>query len=321
LSIYSGRFNSLIAAAAVLSALLVSFVAVPVASQDPPAPPDPTMAPGTSPPVATPEATDTDTNTNTWAGCVDPNNPDGSHLVTIGEKTTICLVLANDGDWSTEMDYMRLNFQPIADDYSRFHVPDSFKQLIDSDETETKALTDLFPGNITVHAESQTALSFQKLYYDVNDNGKVFPFLTAIVAVDKGVVTGITWDNACVFCSEDKCQDNTYGFNGEIATEEEAQQPVGGCHISKPECQKASECDLMLYVVWTGTDSNGKDFTSSANRFSAFPKQSWTDRFDWFNQIGDQIGNINLNPLDGDGDTGDANGDANGDVNGDQSNK
>ena len=37
-------------------------------------------------------------------------------------------------------------------------------------------------------------------------------------------------------------------------------------------------CDLLLYVVWTGTDSQGKDFRSSAYRFSAFPAQSWLDR-------------------------------------------
>jgi len=158
--------SSSVGAVAALLLLLSAFVALPVAySQDealsPPAPPDPTMAPGTSPPNAN---TDANANANantapeiTWTGCVDPEK--GYQPVTIGEETTICLVLANDGDWSSTggMDYMRLNFQPIADDYSRFHVPDSFKQLIDSDETETKALTDLFPGNITVHAESQTA--------------------------------------------------------------------------------------------------------------------------------------------------------------------
>ena len=130
-------------------------------------------------------------------------------------------------------------------------------------------------------------MSFQKLYYNGAD--KVFPFLTAIIAVEKGNVTGITWDNACVFCANDECEDNTYGFNGGIATEADAQQPVGGCHSSVDACTDA-ECDLMLYVVWTGTDSNGKDFTSSANRFSAFPKQSWSDRFSF--GLGDGLSDL-----------------------------
>ena len=84
-----------------------------------------------------------------WTGCVDPIN--GPQLVTIGQKTTVCLVLANSVDWSTEMQYMRLNFQPTADEYSRFLVPQSYSQLTGN------ALQRVFPGNVTVHTESQTA--------------------------------------------------------------------------------------------------------------------------------------------------------------------
>jgi len=224
-----------------------------------------------------PVASQQDNNNNTspvWTGCVDPVK--GYELVTIGQPTTICLVLANNGDWSIEMDYVRINFQPIADYYSRFHVPKSFQQLIGT--TSETALTKIFPGNITVHSESQTALSFQKLYYNGVD--KVFPFLTAIIAVEKGDVTGITWDDGCVFGAEEECEDNTYGFDGEIATEDDAKQPVGSDHYTVDGCKEneKAECDIMLYVVWTGTDSKGNDFKSSANRFSAFPKQSWTDR-------------------------------------------
>jgi len=207
--------------------------------------------------------------------------------VTIGQPTTVCLVLANDGDWSTEVDYMRLNFQPIADEYSRFLVPDSFNQLVGDPDGD---LSKIFPGNITVHAESQSALSFQKLYYGGDE--KVFPYLTAIITVNEGIVTGITWDNACVFCTAEECKDNTLGYNGEMATTEVAQQPVGACPIPIEECNTSddTQCDLLLYVVWSGTDSNGRDFMSSANRFSAFPKQSWSDRInlglpDWMDKI------------------------------------
>lgn len=95
---------------------------------------------------------------------------------------------------------------------------------------------------------------------------------------------GITWDDACVFCTANECEQNTFGFNGVLATESQAGQPVGGCYITKDECEKLlqegqTDCDLLLYVVWTGTDSQGREFQSSAYRFSAFPAQSWTDRF------------------------------------------
>jgi len=151
---------------------------------------------------------------------------------------------------------------------------------------------------IKIHTIRVRSLSFQKLYYD-RDNERIYPYLTAIITVDQGNVTGITWDNACVFCAAEECQDNTYGFEGALATEEEAQQPVGACSIPLEECKTAeqAECDLLLYVVWSGTDSNGDDFMSSSNRFSAFPKQSWSDRLslglpDWMNNL-NPFGNDN----------------------------
>lgn len=145
------------------------------------------------------------------------------------------------------------------------------------------------------------SLSFQKLYYNGID--KIYPFLTAIINVYEGVVTGITWDDACVFCGSDECENNTFNYDGEITTKEEARQPVGGCYSTVNLCNSSlkADCDLMLYVVWTGTDSNGRDMTSSANRFSAFPAQSWGDRVnlgmpDWLKDIQ----NIDINPFDND---------------------
>lgn len=302
----SSRVASMASAttALLLILLLSPFLTIPVASEDNPppltAPADPAMsppadgtvdAPGPAPPPASPATP----SGPSWSGCVSPDG--ASQLVTIGKPTTICLVLSNNGDWSSETNYMRLNFSPIADQYSRFHVPESFVQLVGTPKDE---LNKIFPGNITAHSESQTALSFQKLYYD-SDTNRIYPHLTAIITVAEGNVTGITWDNACVFCSKNECQDNTYGYNGQLATADEAQQPVGGCSLSIEECEASekAECDLLLYVVWAGTDSNGRDFTSSANRFSAFPKQSWSDRLN----LGFPNWMDNINPF-GDDNTG-----------------
>jgi hypothetical protein len=58
---------------------------------------------------------------NLWGGCVDPKNP--KKTVTIGDPTTICVTLADGTDWDAKRSYMRLNFRPKADEYSRFHVP------------------------------------------------------------------------------------------------------------------------------------------------------------------------------------------------------
>jgi hypothetical protein len=40
---------------------------------------------------------------------------------------------------------------------------------------------------------------------------------------------------------------------------------------------------VTIYTVWTGTDTNGEAFKSAAYRFSAFPKQDWTDNIPSFN--------------------------------------
>ena len=53
--------------------------------------------------------------------------------------------------------------------------------------------------NITLSVSSQNGLSYLRTYYNATTK-KVFPFLTAIITVDEGTITGITWDDACVFC-------------------------------------------------------------------------------------------------------------------------
>jgi len=100
--------------------------------------------------------------------------------------------------------------------------------------------------------------------------------LTAIIDVENGVVRGITWDDACVFCEMAKCIPNTYNFDGSVATTEQTKQPTDGCYLTEAECLGfAAEgnhvCDLKLFTVWTGTDINGKVLLSSDSRFSMFP--------------------------------------------------
>jgi hypothetical protein len=79
-------------------------------SQDPTEPP--AAEDGTAAPTIAPAE---------WGGCVDTE--DRFALVTIGKKTTLCLVLTDGPDWGVERKYLRLSFQPIADQYSRYHVP------------------------------------------------------------------------------------------------------------------------------------------------------------------------------------------------------
>ena len=112
-------------------------------------------------------------------------------------------------------------------------------------------------------------------YWD-KSNGRIYPYLTAILDVKDGVVVGITWDDACIFCEQKECLPNTFNFDGSVATQEQASQPVNGCYMTKTECDASrvtglNKCDLKLYVAWTGTDADGNVLLSSNSRFSAFP--------------------------------------------------
>ena len=211
-----------------------------------------------------------------WGGCVDPNNPGNDAHVQIGSKTTICLMVGNDLDWAgTQTDYIRFTFQPKADEYSRFHVPDSYLDLVAQRGNNPQSV--FYQSNLTITATSQTGVSLLRQYYDTA-NRRIYPFLTAIVDVDGGTVRSVSWDEVCpVFCSGSgsaNCAENTYNFTGDPQTGFAAST---GCWITQTQCDAeyatSTECDLTIYVVWTGTDKNGVAFQSAGNRFSQFPPQ------------------------------------------------
>lgn len=199
-----------------------------------------------------------------WIGCVDPENP--TKKVRRGQRTTVCLGVGPDGDYAGAATYQRYSFKPITDEFSRFTIPNSYTRLV-----QTRDVDDGLSGNITVHTQSQSSLSFLRRYYD-DQTGRVFPHLTAIIDVTDGVVKGIAWDKACQFCANNRCLENTYDFSGDLRHLDE---PTTGCFLEKKECDKIAagggkECDLTLYVVWTGTDENKKVLSSSKFRLSAF---------------------------------------------------
>lgn len=162
---------------------------------------------------------------------------------------------------------------------------------------------------ITISAASQTALSYVRVYYDTVKD-RVYPFLTAIMDVDRGVVRSITWDDACVFCGGTECVENTYNFNGAPQNQSSAGQITRSCFVSTEDCNalistnsSSTVCDLTIYAVWTGTDSNGIALQSQAYRFSEFPAQELSDRItqllvpdaaaDFINNSGENNDNTN----------------------------
>jgi len=208
-----------------------------------------------------------------WTGCVDPNFP--TKKVRRGQLTTVCMGVGSDGDYSNSTGYGRYSFKPVADDFSRFTIPNSYQRLV-----KDRDVMSGLDGNITVFSSSQTGLSFLRQYYDAK-NEHVFPHLTAIIDVTNGDVQGIAWDQACMFCSNARCLENTYDFSGQLRLLDE---PTKGCFLTTKECDQivkngGTECDLTLHVVWTGSDEAGKVLSSSKFRFSAFTGKQVKDLF------------------------------------------
>jgi hypothetical protein len=59
-----------------------------------------------------------------WVGCINPAMNRNQNLIRIQQPTRICLSIANDTNWNTgSTSYLRASFEPKADVYSRFHIP------------------------------------------------------------------------------------------------------------------------------------------------------------------------------------------------------
>jgi len=227
-----------------------------------------------------------------WSGCINPNDLSSPNLITIGQPTTICLTIGPGGAWGGNqksdgsfvgVTYLRYTWQVTADQYSRFHIPYSYDQLIANPGSTTVTDINLYNKNLTVFAASQQLLSFLRVYYDEKE-GRVYPFLTMIVDAKKGVVQGISWDDSCIFCSKNKCLENMYNFDGVSSVELGIDQPSKGCYFTTEQCnvlvkEGKTDCDLTFYVVWTGSDVNNRPFTSAPNRFSAFPLSNLQQSF------------------------------------------
>merc|ERR1740124_846027 len=201
--------------------------------------------------------------------------------IQIGERHSICIVLGNNANWKSEVEYLQYAFQPKADQYSKFHIDQSYKDLI-----VDKGLVE-GNQNLTYFFGVNESVSFVRMYYEPkkgdsyedDDQHRIYPIITAIIDVKKGMVQGLDYDNSCEFCPKDKCADNTYTFDGK-----NPKSMRKGCYLTRKECNDLAEigdttCDLKFYFVWTGTEIDGKSFQSSQYRFSAFPPSSIMNQF------------------------------------------
>jgi hypothetical protein len=130
--------------------------------------------------------------------------------------------------------------------------------------------------------------SFRKRF--CTDNDSYFPILTAVVNVDMGRVTNITWDDGCYFTSSgvpasvQACEPNAYEMGSPNATSSVAAPQQGqDTALTAASCsapQPAGFCDLTVYIAWTGRDANGNYFGSAGRRMSVFRQYGLQPQFD-----------------------------------------
>lgn len=61
-----------------------------------------------------------------WGGCqatFTGASVETLEKIEIGKRTMVCFHVGNSKDWARGVDYIRLSFQPEADQYSRMHIP------------------------------------------------------------------------------------------------------------------------------------------------------------------------------------------------------
>lgn len=149
---------------------------------------------------------------------------------------------------------------------SQYYATDSLIQRLDISSNSSDALT--------ISLGSQGVVSYQKIYRTMNTGGRgiTYPLLMAIIFVDSGNVVSVLWDDTCNWCSSDHCSHNTMDYAGVNAP-----SFGGNCWLEDHRCYVSGTsgnttvnalCDLRVYVVWTGTDSEGKYLSSAAGRFS-----------------------------------------------------
>ena len=117
-----------------------------------------------------------------------------------------------------------------------------------------------------------------------NSGSRVAPVVTLVVQVNRGVVESVIWDDGCFgVCPRDPNADTTCMRNAFSLTNDSAIQTIPDlgedCASTKKTCDASGPngCDLTVYVVWTGIDSNGNYFSSAGRRPSRFTQFGLSD--------------------------------------------
>jgi len=117
----------------------------------------------------------------------------------------------------------------------------------------------------------------------------IMPYYVAVVLLSKGVVSSFSWQDGCGSCANGKCIDNSCGIS----------QFSGSTDL----CNGTVDCNVKVYLAWSGRDSNDdacKSISSTPdnfNKYSLTPSVNFGTSF--YNDFIYQFSSTAPNPLPG----------------------
>jgi len=216
-----------------------------------------------------------------------------SNSVTIGDTTHVCITINN---------VTQAYFTPTADYMSRLTLNSSFEMLnetsvgliqenvgwVDQINTTAEVAQNYYVSigvtSMGVGLKDSAYRIYKNISYypatfssEYTTSVQVIPVLTAIIQVKNGAVTGVDWDDGCFFCSEGDPECTAYALNSSYSVSPTgessfscAQSNFTSSCVQETSTPFTNVCDLKLYVVWSGTDSQGNSFASAGLRFSQY---------------------------------------------------
>ena len=238
-----------------------------------------------------------------------PYDQSTKNAVTIGKTTYVCVIM-NDRNVSVNTlvadTFTRLvfvgSFNATTQPYNRLpacnNPANSFwfptgcpnSGIAPTSGLGAQPATNYYISSMGINSNYKKAYVLQQAVGANTQRGRIvsyFPITTAVIEVSMGTVTSIYWDDGCYFCpqndgyaaeeldpSNQNCLNNAYvmGTNA-VARFNRTQRDMGrDCALTTLACpsNSGSLCDLGIYVVWTGTDSGGHQFTSAGARFRRY---------------------------------------------------
>jgi len=154
-------------------------------------------------------------------------------------------------------------FYPRVDEFSQLTVIGTFLQNF------------TFNPNLTIWVEvkgfvPQAGPLVPKRVFSPDLNDLVIPYFTVIAVLDKGNVTDYGWDDGCGYCTTDECLDNQCGTHRPAGT-------TNSCTLT--------DCDLRVYMAWSGRDKNDTPCKSEASCPSNFRQISTSSVTDFGSNV------------------------------------